>query len=77
MSEAVQVFVEAWEALHEMPVPGDAVSVAAWRNRRRVAATDVASARLPRITVPLVSFDWDRLRVNVMHLVEPRLVTWR
>lgn len=67
-------FVDAWEALHELPVPGDAVS----RVRRRAAAREVASTRLPRVIVPLTRHeDFDRLRVNVYALVAPDLVKWR
>jgi hypothetical protein len=39
--------------------------------------SNLASERLSRITIPITShYDWDRLRINVAHRVEPTLVKW-
>lgn len=38
---------------------------------------DFVADRLSRITMPITEhYDWDRLRVNVAHKVEPKLVKW-
>lgn len=75
MSDAVRAFVDAWEALHEMPIPGQP------RNARRLAArmvADAAKRELSRVVMPITQhFDWDRLRVNVAHKVSPAIVKWK
>lgn len=71
--------IEEWEALIAEPPPTDAPTLARYRNVRRAAAQTIAdmAERLPRITLPITQcFDWERCRVNVAHLVAPKLVRW-
>jgi hypothetical protein len=70
---------DAWTVVHEGPADRTPTGIAAWRNARRPSVAEVAgvAARLSRITLPLASFDWDKLRVNVFALVAPELVKWR
>lgn len=70
------------EALHVLEGPDGShnpVDDARIRNRRRFAADllgDLAR-QMGRTTQPLVGwFDWDRLKVNVAHLVSPKIVRW-
>lgn len=70
-----------WLTLHAAAPadsPGDVIRLRAARRE--------AAARLARLAdwvgVPMPFrmtewFDWDRLRVNVTHLVEPGMVRWR
>lgn len=71
---------EDWDALHRPAQPQDAVEVARLRNAQLRAASRLAElcSSLPRLTVPLTRhFDYDRLRVNVYHLIAPDLIQWR
>jgi hypothetical protein len=57
------------------------VSGEAWERMMRDAACErlvnLMGERLSRITIPITShYDWDRLRTNVAHKVEPKLVKW-
>lgn len=83
VSTAIEQFVSAWRDLHDLPLPPNATpgELAAYRNRRRVAARVVADVaerwRYEPVTVRLTEwFDWESLRVNVYHLVSPKLVKW-
>jgi hypothetical protein len=50
----------------------------ACRNMAAGRLSRLASERLSRITIPITShYDWDRLRINVAHRVEPTLVKWK
>lgn len=62
----------AWSAVHA-PITC-AVDLARHRNAARVVAQH--GDRLTRVLHVRISeaFDWDRLRVNVAHLVAPRMV---
>ena len=58
----------------------DAVNIARSRNALRDAARRLAglTGRMPHITMRITQwFDWDKLMVNVTHLVSPELVKWR
>jgi hypothetical protein len=38
---------------------------------------NLMDGKLSRITIPITQhYDWDRLRINVAHRVEPTLVKW-
>lgn len=58
----------------------DPVDVARVRNAKRGAAARlaIAATHLPRCKQPLTEhMDFERLRVNVAHVVAPGLVKWR
>lgn len=82
MSNAIDHLTLVW-ALDEARIwdgddPRDATAIVRRRRAGRYVAS-VADVALSRIVYVRLTehFDWERLRVNVYHLVAPKLVRWK
>lgn len=64
----------AWIKARKAPISD--IAREGWRFAA-IRLVNLMGERLSRITVPITEhYDWDRLRINVAHRVEPTLVKW-